>query len=243
VMVLGSIQTAVTNDSGDFTLRGLPAGSRTLAVRAVGWQPVTMAVDLAVHAPQHVVVPLEIRTAALQAVVVTATLNAGLKRVGFDSRKHMGIGHFVGPDDIEKRDLFEFVDILSGTPGVMRHPGPYGEDYLTGTRSSSGCVAYVVDGVPYVEMTHGDINTFVRPEEIGAVEVYQPGETPPQYASAPQQAVVIMSTEEMKQARGAGTMGTTGALGSGIGPMRGTGGGTGCVKVVVWTRARLGLSS
>ncbi len=240
VTVLGSRVTAITNDSGDFVLRGLAAGSRTLAVRAVGWQPVTLPVDLAVRAPQQVVVPLQVRTAALQAVVVTATLDAGMKRVGFDSRRHTGVGHFIGPDDIEKRGPFEFVDIISGTPGVTRHPGPYGEDYLTATRGGSSCVAYVVDGVPYVEMTHGDINTYLRPEEVGAVEVYQPGESPVQYAST----APVVRTEIVEvpgNPRAAGSMGTFGALRGGTGIAGANVGGTGCVKIVVWTKARLGL--
>jgi hypothetical protein len=239
VTVLGSRITAVTNDSGEFTLRGLPPGSRTLAVRAVGWQPVTMAVDLAVHEPRQVIVPLQVRTAELQAVVVTATLNTGLKRVGFDERKHMGIGHFIGPDDIERRGSFEFVDLLSGTPGVVRRPGPFGEDYLAGTRGVSGCVAYIVDGVPYTEMTHGDINTFVRAEEVGAVEVYQAaeGQVQPMVISE----VTIMNVGG--SGRRMGTMDGNAARGSGIGRSGGQGGGSGCVRIVVWTKARLGLGS
>jgi hypothetical protein len=239
VTVLGSRVTTVTDDSGAFTLRGLPAGSRTLAVRAVGWEPVTIAVDLAAHEPRQVVVPLRIKTATLQAVVVTAALNAGLRRVGFDSRKHMGIGHFLGPDDIEQRGPFEFVDIMNGMAGIARHPGPNGEDYLTGTRGGSACVSYVVDGTPYVEMTQGDINTFLRPEQVGAVEVYQAGESPAQYAYSPRQSVIV--TEVVPgNGRSVGTMGSTGARG-GAGGAGGTGGGTSCVKIVVWTKARLGL--
>jgi hypothetical protein len=239
VMVLGSKETAVTNDSGGFTLRGLPAGSRTLAVRALGWEPVTMAVDLSVHEPRQVVVPLAMKTGTLQAVVVTATLNAGMKRVGFESRKHTGIGHFVDPDDIEKRSPFEFVDIMDNMPGVMRRPGPFGEDYLTGTRGAGGCVRYVVDDVPYVETTRGDINTFLPPAQVGAIEVYQPSETPAQYSFSPP-VVVVTTTQVTKGSRSAGTMGTTGGLGSGLAPASSSGG-TGCVKILIWTKAKLGL--
>lgn len=236
VTVLGSGAIAVTNDSGQFTLRGLPTGSRTLVVLAVGWEPVSMAVDLAVHEPRQIAVALQVRTAALQAVVVTAALNAGLQRVGFDSRKHMGIGHFLGPDDIEKRAPFEFVDIMNGMSGLTRHSGPYGEDFLTGTRGASSCVGYLVDGTPYTELTPGDINTFVRPDEVGAVEVYQAGESPAQYAYTPPQSMTVMRAGG--GSRRAGMMGSNGALGGGTGS---TNGGTGCVKIVIWTKARLGL--
>jgi hypothetical protein len=233
-MVRGSNQTAVTNDSGQFTLRGLPAGSRTLEVHALGWEPVTMPVDLAQREPCQVTVPLEVKTAVLRAVIVTATLNAGLQRVGFDTRKHMGIGHFLGPDDIAKRDAFEFVDLMAGMPGVIRRPGPNGEDYLAATRGMGSCVRYVVDGSPYQEMTRGDINTFVRADDIGAVEVYQPGESPAQYAYSP--PTMSAGSPAFSRMGRAGTPrpGTMGSNG-------GSGGGTGCMKVIIWTKGRLGL--
>jgi hypothetical protein len=247
VTLLGSREIAVTNDSGEFTLRGLPAGSRTLAVRAIGWRPEIMAVDLAAHVPQHVVVPLQAKTAELQAVVVTGTINAGLKRVGFDSRKHTGIGRFLGPDDIEKRNAFEFADMMDGMAGLARYPGPYGDDYLTGPSGPSGCVAYVVDGVPYVEMTRGDINTFVRPQEVGAIEVYQPGESPALNGNAPRQTGTTMAIVQVPQGGfgGAGAMRDSvisQALPLYIRPTSGGVSGTGCVKIVVWTKIRLGLS-
>lgn len=234
VMVLGSKQTAVTGDSGQFTLRGLPTGSRTLEVRALGWEPVTLAVDLAQRETRQVVVPLAIKTAVLQAVVVTATLNAGLHRVGYDARKQMGIGHFLGPDDIANRNAFEFADLMMGMPGVLRRPGPNGEDYLTGSRGGGGCVGYYVDGIQYHEMTRGDINTYVRPDDIGAVEMYQPSEAPAQYAySAPSMSAPSMSGGGGRgnaMMRSAGTMGATSGSG-----------GTGCVKILIWTKGRLGL--
>jgi hypothetical protein len=233
VMVRGSNQTTVTNDSGQFTLRGLPAGSRTLEVHALGWEPVTMPVDLAQREPRQVTVPLEVKTAVLRAVIVTATLNAGLQRVGFNSRKHMGMGRFLDPDDIAKRNAFEFVDLMAGMPGVIRRPGPYGEDYLAGTRGMGSCVRYVVDGSPYQEMTPGDINTFVRADDIGAVEVYQPNESPAQYAYSP--PVMTAGSPTF------GRMGTGARRAGTMMPSGGSGGGTGCMKVIIWTKGRLGL--
>jgi hypothetical protein len=248
VTVLGSREITVTNDSGEFTLRGLPAGSRTLAVRAIGWRPEIAAVDLAARAPQHVVVPLQTKTAELQAVVVTGTINAGLKRVGFESRKHTGVGRFLGPDDIEKRNPFEFADMMDGMAGLARYPGPYGDEYLTGPSGPSGCVAYVVDGAPYVEMTRGDIDTFVRPQEVGAIEVYQPGEVPAEYGNGPRQTANIAIMVQVPQGgtRSAMADSANSAISEAL-PLntRSAGGrvsGSGCVKIVVWTKIRLGLS-
>ncbi len=233
VTILGSKQTATTNDSGQFTLRGLPAGSRTLAVRALGWEPVTMAVDLAVHEPRQVTVPLEVKTAVLRAVIVTATLNAGLERVGFDARKRAGFGHYLGPDDIEKRNAYDFAGLMAGVPGVVRRPGPYGEDYLTSMRGTGSCVRYIVDGAGYQEMSPGDINTFVRPAEIGAVEVYQANDAPAQYAYSP--PAMFNSTPAF------GRVGAGISRAGGMGMPGGRSSATGCMKILIWTKTRLGL--
>jgi hypothetical protein len=247
VTVFGSNESAVSNDSGEFTLHGLPSGSRTLAVRAIGWRPVTMPVDLAAHTPRQVVVPLQ--TAELQAVVVTGTVNAGLKRVGFESRKHTDVGQFLGPADIEKRDAFEFADIMDGMAGLARHPGPYGDDYLAGSGGASSCVGYVVDGAPYVEMTRGDINTFVRPEEVGAIEVYQPREAPAQYGFTPRPTGSMIVTTQgpapppggFRDSRIMADSNVADAIASIKAQRSGGVRGTGCVKILVWTKLRLGL--
>jgi Carboxypeptidase regulatory-like domain len=233
VTVRGSSEIAVTGDSGQFTLRGLSAGSRTLEVHALGWEPVTMPVDLAQREPRQVTVPLEVKTAVLRAVIVTATLKAGLQRVGFASRQHMGIGQFLTPDDIAKRNPFEFVDLMAGMTGLVRRPGPSGDDYLAATRGMGSCVRYVVDGSPYQEMSPGDINTFVRPDDIGAVEVYQPSESPAQYAYSPPPMPAGSQTFG-RMGTGSRRAGTSGGSG-------GSGGGTGCMKIIIWTKARLGL--
>jgi len=249
VTVFGSSKSTISDDSGTFTLHDLPGGSHTLAVRAIGWQPVTMPVDLAARTPGQIVVPLQREPAELQAVAVTGTFNAGLKRVGFESRKHTGVGHFLGPADIEKRDAFEFAGIMDGMAGLARYPGPYGDDYLAGPGGPSSCVAYIVDGTPYLEMTRGDIDTFVRPEEVGAIEVYQPGETPLQYGSAPQPTSAMIVTTQgpppppggYRDSRIMADSNMTEALAQIARQKSSSVHGPGCVKIVVWTKIRLGL--
>ena len=45
---------------------------------------------------------------------------------------------------------------------------------------------YYVDGFPFTSMTPGDIDDYVRPDEIVAVEVYHGSNTPPQFTTAGQ---------------------------------------------------------
>ena len=185
VTVNGARDTAITGDSGQFTLRGLPTGSRTLEVRALGWEPEVIPIELSRRTVRNVIVPLATKTAILDAVVVTATLNAGLHRVGFDARKRLGIGRFLGPEEIARATAFEFVDLMVTMPGVRRRFDESGNAYLTPTRGTVGCVSYVIDGLPFLEATPGQINDVIPITEIGAVEVYQATEAPPgsQYTS------------------------------------------------------------
>jgi hypothetical protein len=54
---------------------------------------------------------------------------------------------------------------------------------ITDSRSSSnGCVNYYVDGTLWQTMSPGDIDDFVRPNELVAVEVYHGSQAPPQFS-------------------------------------------------------------
>jgi hypothetical protein len=229
VTVAGARDTAITGDSGQFTLHGLPTGSRTMEVRALGWEPEALPTELSRRTVRNVIVPLGTKTAILDAVVVTATLNAGLHRIGFDERKRLGIGHFLGPDDIAKVTAFEFVDLMVTMPGVRRRFDESGNAYLTPTRGTIGCVSYVVDGMPFLEATPGQINDVLPVTEIGAVEVYQAAEAPPgtQYTSPAAPA----PRELVRQ----------GALSAGSIDSLGKNGGSSCVKIYIWTKTHLGL--
>ena len=237
VLVSGSTDTAVTNDSGHFSLRGLPTGTRTLRVRALGWQPVLIPIELSQREARHIVVPLAIKTAVLQTVVVTATLKSALERVGFEDRKRMNVGHFLTPDDIAKKSASELVDLVAGMPGVVRRAGPNGEDYLAGTRGS-GCVHYIVDGTPFEEMTPGEINSVVPPDQVGAIELYQQSETPPQYNYGASTIIVAVPSGAVP-GRAGSMISAGGGARVGPGPVAQR---SSCVRIVIWTKARLAVT-
>lgn len=182
VQIAGA-DSAVTTDSGEFHLHRLPTGSRTLLVRAVGWNPLTVPVELSVRSPQKIVVPLGEKAAVLQAVVVQAQLETGYHRVGFDRRKTQGFGTYLSAADIEKRNASDFHSLLVGVPGVEVRSTRWGL-YLTGSRANR-CLRYTVDGQPYREISRGDIDNFVHPDEIGAIEVYESSEVPHELVVGP----------------------------------------------------------
>jgi hypothetical protein len=58
--------------------------------------------------------------------------------------------------------------------------------------ATGGCVNFVVDGTRWTEMTPGDIDDYVRPDELRAVEFYNPSTVPAQFATTGQTKCATM---------------------------------------------------
>jgi len=201
VFVVGAADSAVTNATGDFTLRRLPAGTRVVVVRAVGFGPVTQPVELSGREPRHVTIPFTSRAIPmLPPVVITALYDSGLKRVGFDQRRALGLGTFWTKDQIDAHKATEFHDLFGTFSGVMIDYSFDGRASLMASRAAGACIGYgqgnngqtvmtpgsnwgpcltyVIDGVSYDELDEGDMDTYLRPTEIGAIEIYLPNQVP-----------------------------------------------------------------
>jgi Carboxypeptidase regulatory-like domain len=197
VFIMGAADSATTDDAGKFTLRNLPAGTRSLVVRSVGFEPVIKTVELSSREPVNLVVPFTARAVpSLAPVVVTARLDIGLKRVGFDLRQRAGVGTFWTLPDIDKHKAFDFHDLFTTFPGLKVDYNEQGQASLMATRGAGACigynnqgqatvgsncgpcVAYVIDGQPFQENDEGELDNYIHPADIGAVEIYQDNEVP-----------------------------------------------------------------
>ena len=182
VEVEGTSVAAVTNAKGEFTLRNLPAGTRNIVARHLGYAVQSAAVDLNPREQQHVTIKLPKYVAVMDPVLVTARRNVALDKVGFNMRKKSAFGYFLDADRISRMHPFYVSDILRQVPGLRVGYGPRGEPVVTSTRDIRGsCIDYWVDDVPFVEIDPGEINNFVNGGEVVAAEVYQSGTAPAQY--------------------------------------------------------------
>jgi hypothetical protein len=67
-------------------------------------------------------------------------------------------------------------------PGLGVTPNGDGRTYsITSARDPMGCVNFVVDGTKWTEMTPGDIDDYVRPDEMRAVEIYTGSTVPGEF--------------------------------------------------------------
>ena len=115
---------------------------------------------------------------------VEAAQDKALSEVGYLERKQTGMGYYMDGKQINHESL-SFSDVMRMAPGLRISPLGDGRTYvITDSRSASnGCVNFYVDGTLWQTMTPGDIDDYVRPQELVAVEVYHGSQTPPQFTT------------------------------------------------------------
>jgi hypothetical protein len=181
VSLLGGGESVRTRTNGEFVLDSLPAGTQALTVRQLGFAPKEVSVELSSRAPVRVEVQLAAGVPTLAPMEVVSQVDLGLDRVGFSSRKRTGAGgHFITPEQIEARKAIQFTDLMTSVPGV-RVVGTMGRMAITTTRTAGrqGCVTIFVDGSKWQQMEAGDLDAFLKPDEVAAIEFYQSGASMP----------------------------------------------------------------
>jgi len=181
VTLNGTGAATLTRESGDFVLDSLPAGTQAITVRHLGYAPTETTVELSSRTPARVAVQMGPYVPELAPVEVVSRQEAGLERVGWTQRKRgASTGYFISPEQIEARKATQFTDLLTTTPGI-RVQGTMGRMLITATRTAgrAGCVNVYVDGSRWQQMEAGDLDSFVRPQDVAAIEVYPGGGSMP----------------------------------------------------------------
>lgn len=194
VGLMGSSAATMTKSNGEFVLDSLPAGTQALVVRQLGYSPTEVPVELSSRTPQRVTVKLGVLVPQLTPVEVTSRREEGLQKVGFLNRKRTSAGgHFITPEELERRKAIKFSDVLRTMPGLSVSESN-GQAMISSTRSAqgSGCVTIYVDGAPWQQIEPGDLDTFVRPEEVAAVEVYNGTNIPAQFTTPGQSCAAVV---------------------------------------------------
>ncbi len=137
--------TGTTDDDGRLTLTGLPAGTRTLEVRHIGYSPVYAVVDLTSDRTASTTVTLDKVAEVLSEVKVYGVGSSASRRLaGFRQRMHAGFGHFITRADIERRAPLRFTDLLRGVPGVVVERSGSFDYTVAPSNPGSICAAAVV---------------------------------------------------------------------------------------------------
>jgi len=182
VQLEGTARAAETRANGEFSLDSLPPGTQTVTARKLGYTPVESAVDLSSRETRTVALSMPDFVPVLETVRVSAQRERALDDVGYARRKRVGNGWYLDGDAIRNRAALNFSDVMRAAPGISVRPSG-NRQYITSSRDPiNGCVTVWVDGTQWQQMEPGDIDDFVKPNELAALEVYSPTMTPAEYA-------------------------------------------------------------
>jgi hypothetical protein len=173
VTVWGTAVRTVTSDSGAFSLAGLPPGTHTLDVRALGFVPSREGVDiLDVTRTNRRSVRLASLKSVLDTIRVTGRVAYSADSRGFERRRRAGFGHFIDRTMIDRRPMAYTSDLLRMVPSVQVMPGPFGQRVYMRSLTGSFCRPDLyIDGMRYPGEV-GDIDELTAPLEVSGIEVY-----------------------------------------------------------------------
>lgn len=180
--------TAFTNARGRFKLPRVPPGSHVLRVEHVAFAPQSAVVEIEPGAGLEVDVRLPVRAVAMEPLEVTVESRPRhLMQAGFFEREELGLGRYLTPEDVERRQPARLRHLLMGLPGVTLPPCR-GVECSDVPRAYTGCTMSVwVDGV----RIRGGL-WWLRAQEVAAAEVYRgPAETPAEFHGTGCGAVVL----------------------------------------------------
>lgn len=183
VQLEGTTRATSSRLDGSFTLDSLPSGSQVVIARRIGYNPVEHSVELSAATPAKVTLRFDQSVALLPTVHTQAQSVSGLQAIGFIQREKTGMGFYMDDSTIARRGADRVTDLLRTVPGLRVVSSGYNTYVYDVRTQNQGCVNYVVDGTPWVSMNPGDINSFILPSNIGAMEVYHGSETPPQFVT------------------------------------------------------------
>ena len=172
---------AKTNAAGVFILDSLALGTQTLEVRALGFVPVSRSVNVT-----GAEAPVTIRMTTIKAMLDTIKVigervyNADVN--GFEMRRRGGMGRYISREDIDRRQPYEFTNLLYGIPGMLLSFRAGHISFVTRGVVGTCTPAIFLDGFQQILDYESDLNFLVQPDEIEGVEIYTSGPlTPAQF--------------------------------------------------------------
>src|SRR5262245_45513403 len=172
VDIARSGNVARTDDAGRFEMSLAPVGTQRVDVRHIGYAATSRVVDFVAGRAQFADVTLVSVKQLMDTVRIVAERVYDVDSNGFQKRRKTGLGHYFGPEDVERLHVVHTSDLLYRVPAV-RIRGE-GLDRIVVMRNffiNGECVPTVfIDGVRLSEMDVTDIDAWVPPEDLAGLE-------------------------------------------------------------------------
>jgi hypothetical protein len=198
-----------TDGDGEWSLEGVPFGTRILDVRAIGYYPDRRPVDVLPSMPS-VLVRMATFESVLDTMKISASMLRGADEGGFEQRRRSsGSGRFLTEQDIRRRAPTEISDIFKSVSGVYHTPD--GINSSVKMRSAFGsfgggdgrCDPNVFIDGNSIPAAVSDLDGWLRPTDISSIEVY-PDAPPPQFQVALSGCGSIVIWTKRRTSRGRG---------------------------------------
>jgi hypothetical protein len=175
VLLLDSGVSEASDAGGAFTLDSLPAGTRALEVRALGFVPAHLVLDLKSGTALTEDVTLTTRVALLDAVTVFGKAPKRGEAGAFVERSHGMFGKFFTGDQVAQSGVTSLPELFRMIPGlrVTQASGSMLTTVLSrGEGFDTPCMPDIyLDGM-YIADGATSLDNLVRPSEVGGIEVY-----------------------------------------------------------------------
>jgi hypothetical protein len=175
VLLVGGGMSVTTDAAGAYAMDSLSPGTRAIEVRALGFVPAHVVLDVRNDAVMTTDVTLAARVAVLDAVTVYGTAPKRGEAGAFSERSHGMFGKFFTGDQVAKSGVTALPELFRTVPGlrVAQAPGSFLNTVLSrGEGFDSACMPDVyLDGLLIADGATS-LDNLVRPSEIGGIEVY-----------------------------------------------------------------------
>ncbi len=194
VVILGTRRSGRTDGAGAFRIDHIPAGTRTVELRSIGFLPLTASMDFATNAKRDSSFSVTGQAQPLKPVTVKErgiTLSL-MENDGFEARRLHGLGAYLTARDIARHVFPDLASVLAGVRGVHIGYGTQGRPTpmlkgITDTKTGVYCIPnFFLDGAPFFvdlgDRPFAELSALVPPERIRGIEVYSTsGVIPLQY--------------------------------------------------------------
>jgi len=195
VSIVGTKLVTLTSLDGGFQIPGVSTGLRVIHVGMVGYGAVLFPVEVQAAETVQVRVTLVVAAVTLAAIEVEGERAPFVVAMrGFAERRARGFGHYFNREEIARMQPRSFTDVLRRVPGVLVQPvpGPFETGEMVrmsrtiGVMGARACpVLYFVNGSPFPVTGDIQINHYIAPEDVAAVEIYSGmSQIPPEFNSS-----------------------------------------------------------
>lgn len=179
----------VTDQRGRFRFGDVMPGRYVMSADQLGFRSVGDTLEVAAEVRLDMLIQMSATPMEVAPVVVAVPRRPMGPLRGFDLRRETMSGTFLTRDDIEAANVVEFTDLMRTVPGMRVVPmGAFGNRIVM-----RGCRPDLwLDGTQ-VSAAYGDIDSFLRPQDLEAVEIYRGSVVPGEFGTTQCGAVVAWS--------------------------------------------------